>query len=63
MGVCNVRGDVLGHARATNEERNVDVLLVAAALAWIETMVANVEAVVRGVNDVLDESAMCVEFV
>lgn len=61
VGICNVRGDVLGHTRATNEERNVYVFFEAAAFARIKTVVADVKAIIRGVDDVLDESATCVE--
>lgn len=61
MRIRDVRSDVLGHTRATNEERNVYVFLEAATLARIQTMVADVKAIVRGVNDVLYKSAICVK--
>lgn len=56
-GQIDVRGDNLGDlalrdARPTHEQGDVDVFFKAALFAWLQTVLANVVAVVGGVEDV-----------
>lgn len=62
MGSDHVGGVVFRDAWSPNDERDVDVLLVAAGLSRLQTMLADVESIVAAVDDVgVVHDAVCVK--
>ena len=50
---CNNAGCViLRYSRATNDERDVDVLFVTARLAWLEAVLTDMISIIAAINDI-----------